>query len=176
MAGGSVLAAQMPALLATMDLACTAASEGAPMRVLDADLAQFTAAFAARILPTDHRPGAAEADVVRFIDMVFDTMPPFKGAAELVRTTQNEFEAAAGQPFVSLSPEEQDRHISGVEPGLTFGILQFLTVAGFLSHPLRGGNRNKVGWDLIGFDDRHAWQPPFGYYDAEVMNQAEAGA
>ncbi len=31
--------------------------------------------------------------------------------------------------------------------------------------PSYGGNRDKAGWHLIGFDDRHFWQPPFGYYD-----------
>jgi gluconate 2-dehydrogenase gamma chain len=171
-----VLAAQMPAFLATMDLACTAASEEAPLRVLGADLAGFVEAFTSRILPTDHRPGAAEADVVRFIDMVFDTMPPFQGAEEIVSTTKAGFEAEAGQSFVSLSPEEQDRHIAGVESEVTFGVLQFLTLAGFLTHPSRGGNQGKVGWDLIGFDDRHAWQPPFGYYDAQLINEAGTGA
>ena len=31
-----------------------------------------------------------------------------------------------------------------------------------------GGNRDRVGWKLIGFEDRMAYQPPFGYYDAHV--------
>jgi hypothetical protein len=34
--------------------------------------------------------------------------------------------------------------------------------------PVRGGNRDKAGWALIGFVDRHVWQPPFGYYDAVI--------
>jgi hypothetical protein len=31
--------------------------------------------------------------------------------------------------------------------------------------PAYGGNSDKVGWKLIGFEDRFAWQPPFGEYD-----------
>jgi hypothetical protein len=30
-----------------------------------------------------------------------------------------------------------------------------------------------MGWDLIGFDHRHAWAPPFGYYDADYMQRGE---
>lgn len=173
LAGGSVLAAQTPVLLATMDLACAAESRQAPLRVLDAELADFTRAFAARILPTDHRPGANEAGVVRFIDMVFDTMPSFAGADGLVRETMEELAASAGRPFADLSPERQDELIGTMETSVTFAVLQFLTVAGFVAHPSRGGNANKVGWQLMGFDDRHAWQPPFGYYDAQVMSGEE---
>jgi len=36
---------------------------------------------------------------------------------------------------------------------------------GFLASPAWGGNRDKVGWKLIGFEDAGAFQPPFGYYD-----------
>jgi hypothetical protein len=39
--------------------------------------------------------------------------------------------------------------------------------------PSWGGNRERAGWALLGFDNRHAWQPPFGYYDALAM--AEEG-
>jgi hypothetical protein len=32
-----------------------------------------------------------------------------------------------------------------------------------------GGNREQVGWSLIGFEGHHgAWTYPFGYYDAEA--------
>jgi hypothetical protein len=33
--------------------------------------------------------------------------------------------------------------------------------------PKYGGNRDHVGWQLIGFPDQHIFQPPFGYYDRE---------
>jgi gluconate 2-dehydrogenase gamma chain len=38
---------------------------------------------------------------------------------------------------------------------------------GFLGNPSYGGNRDRIGWKLIGFEDRMAYQPPFGYYDAQ---------
>ena len=33
--------------------------------------------------------------------------------------------------------------------------------------PEYGGNRDGVGWRMIGFVDEHAFQPPFGYYDRD---------
>jgi hypothetical protein len=33
--------------------------------------------------------------------------------------------------------------------------------------PKYGGNHDKAGWKLLGFEDRHVWQPPFGYYDKD---------
>jgi gluconate 2-dehydrogenase gamma chain len=176
LAGGSVLAAQMPALLATMDLACVAQDAGAPLRVFDPVLAEFVEAFAARIIPTDHRPGAREAGVVRFIDMVIDTMPPFAGADGLLRETMQQLADEAGEPFHLLSDERQDELLRNIESSDGFGVMQLLTVAGFLTHPKWGGNQGKVGWKLIGFDDRHVWAPPFGYYDAQLMESEGGGA
>jgi hypothetical protein len=36
---------------------------------------------------------------------------------------------------------------------------------GFFSNPQYGGNRDKMGWKLIGFEDAFVFQPPFGFYD-----------
>jgi hypothetical protein len=33
--------------------------------------------------------------------------------------------------------------------------------------PEYGGNRDGLGWTLIGFDAQHMFQPPFGYYDRD---------
>ena len=166
--GGSVIAANLPAFLATMDLACAAEAENAPFDTLLPDDVAFVEAVAARIIPTDHRPGAREAGVVRFIDMCLDTMPPFTGADALIRDLAEEL-GKEGEVH-TLDETRQDELLRGVENEPAFAVLQFLTVAGFLSHPSRGGNRGKVGWELIGFDDAHAFQAPFGHYDAEVTS------
>ena len=31
-----------------------------------------------------------------------------------------------------------------------------------------GGNANKSGWKLVGFDDKFSWAAPFGWYDRNV--------
>ncbi len=33
--------------------------------------------------------------------------------------------------------------------------------------PTYGGNRDGLGWKLIGFEAQHVFQPPFGYYDRD---------
>jgi hypothetical protein len=43
---------------------------------------------------------------------------------------------------------------------------QFTVIAMF-SDPKYGGNRNGLGWQLIGFQDQHVFSPPFGYYDRD---------
>lgn len=41
------------------------------------------------------------------------------------------------------------------------------TITGFLANPEYGGNTGKIGWKLIGFEDRFVWSAPFGWYDGE---------
>ncbi|MBV9087485.1 MAG: gluconate 2-dehydrogenase subunit 3 family protein, partial [Acidobacteriaceae bacterium] len=48
-----------------------------------------------------------------------------------------------------------------------FETVRIHTVLGFLSNPEHGGNHDKLGWKLIGFEDTFVYEPPFGYYDAE---------
>ena len=38
-------------------------------------------------------------------------------------------------------------------------------VLGLITNPEYGGNRDKLGWALIGFEDTYRYEPPFGYYD-----------
>ena len=40
-----------------------------------------------------------------------------------------------------------------------------MTMTGMFAHPEHGGNFGKIGWKLIGYEDRYSWVPPFGYYD-----------
>ena len=43
------------------------------------------------------------------------------------------------------------------------------TLGGFLIDPDsdRGGNRDGVGWKVIGREREHMFHPPFGYYDTD---------
>jgi len=51
-----------------------------------------------------------------------------------------------------------------VVPGLAQSLI---TLLGMFSAPMYGGNHESAGWQLIGFEDRHAFEPPFGYYDRD---------
>jgi len=47
-------------------------------------------------------------------------------------------------------------------------MLRGATVTGMFANPEYGGNANKAGWKLIGFDDRFSWAAPFGWYDSHA--------
>ncbi len=66
-----------------------------------------------------------------------------------------------GRAFDLLAEEEQDEVLHALEEGgielatapsrVFFGLLLRNTMEGFFSDPIYGGNREKVGWRLIGF-------------------------
>jgi gluconate 2-dehydrogenase gamma chain len=74
---------------------------------------------------------------------------------------------ASGAPaFATLSPADQDaylkalesepRDLGGVPSNVFFESLLELTIEGFFSDPVYGGNRDMVGWKLIGFPGAYA--------------------
>ena len=67
--------------------------------------------------------------------------------------------------IASLSDQRQMLLIRAIEKSDFFELLRTHTVMGFLGNPSYGGNRDKVGWKQIGFEDQMTYQHPFGYYD-----------
>jgi hypothetical protein len=49
--------------------------------------------------------------------------------------------------------------------GIFFSVIWEHTLLGFLVDPDGGGNRDYVGWKVIGRDPAHSFSPPFGEYD-----------
>jgi gluconate 2-dehydrogenase gamma chain len=150
-----------------------AARGGVTLQTLTPDQAAAVEAMTTRILPSvDGRPGAREAGVVRFVDRALATFNPegkplyAEGVADLNRR------AAAKQPgvsgFAALAPAQQDEVLRDIEQTPFFQAARFDTIVGAFGLPTWGGNRDHAGWRLIGFEHRPAFQPPFGYYDAEV--------
>jgi gluconate 2-dehydrogenase gamma chain len=167
-------------------------------------------AATARIIPTDHHPGAREAKVVRFIDrMLAGTQFIFPAAdgngflrmegleeeawRERIETRRTFYrdgireldalaEARHGHPFIDLDDDAQDavlEELSGAAKPARFALnddgvglggapagnqpvnedfLEFFpllvlnTRQGFYGDPVYGGNENRVGWGVIGFD------------------------
>ncbi|WP_066633911.1 gluconate 2-dehydrogenase subunit 3 family protein [Bordetella sp. H567] len=78
--------------------------------------------------------------------------------------------AKGGTPFEKRPPAEQDaylrdlqestRDLNGVPANVFFESLWALTVEGFLSDPVYGGNKDMVSWKMIGFPGAYAT-----YYD-----------
>lgn len=162
-AGLSLAGLSWSAVAAAAQSAATARVSGAEFVHLDAASAADIEAITARIIPTDDTPGAREAGVVWFVDQALaGFMAP---AAGLVAAGIAELNDAAGRRFSELPPDQQDALLGAHDETPYFGLLRFLTLAGMLSMPARGGNRDHVGWRLIGFEHRHVWTQPFGHYD-----------
>jgi gluconate 2-dehydrogenase gamma chain len=160
--GAGWLAVNWPAIAA-------AASQGAahPQTFANFSAAQARDldAMAAQIIPSDDTPGAREAGTVSFIDRALSS---FYGAhrADFLA----DYAAFAQQSptrFADLSPQQQIETLRRIESSRFFGALRFLTVLGFLASPSYGGNRERIGWHVIGFNDEHHFSPPFGYYDRD---------
>jgi len=172
---GTFLRLGAPALAAITQAACGARNEGTAFATLDVDDAGDLAAIAARILPTTDTPGADEAGVIHFIDQALgDAMA---GSLDFVLTELANLNTSLGGRFAELDAAAQDAALVEVEDGPFFSIIYVMTLFGFFAMSRYGGNRNHVGWKLIGFDGHHgAWQYPFGHYDAEAMrSDADAG-
>lgn len=177
LAGSGWLALNAPLLLAAGETAAERHAAGAAwLHLTDAEARGF-AAVADQVIPPDDLPGAAEAGVVHFIDtaledLMADMAPMLKdGLRDLDRrATEAQGRTAV---FADLPFSEQTALLQTVEQTPFFELMIFMTHCGMFAMPSWGGNRDRVGWALLGFDNRHAWQPPFGYYDAQDTEGGE---
>jgi gluconate 2-dehydrogenase gamma chain len=170
---GSLGSISWAAIAAAQEHAHHMVSGAAPARFefFDASTAVEIEAIASQILPSYDGPGAKEAGVAYFIDRALTTFDSEKqgdyrkGLPEIQSVRKQMFPASAS--IAALSSEQQVQLLRAVENSGFFEILRVHTVLGFLGHPNYGGNRGKVGWKYIGFEDRMSFQPPFGYYDQD---------
>jgi gluconate 2-dehydrogenase gamma chain len=165
------LAAHWPAILEADEVAQQAAA-GQPVKLLfftEAQAAEVDA-MASQIIPTDDTPGAHEARVVYFIDhglttFLKDSQPAYtQGLKDLQAKTQELFPGASR--FSALTGPQQIQVLTAIERTPFFTTVRNHTITGMFASPKHGGNYNKVGWELIGFEDTLNFKPPFGYYDA----------
>ncbi len=166
----------------------------------------------ARIIPTDHEPGASEAGAIDFLDRYLSGIdfvyakPDGSGFARLegkragawrqrveivrrkylegIEELNQRSRAEYGEDFAELAADQQDAILTMMErpvrdqerareeeqavagfappePALQqiaaevdldfFPLLVLHTRQGFLADPIYGGNRNRAGWDVIGF-------------------------
>jgi gluconate 2-dehydrogenase gamma chain len=129
------------------------------------------AAIAAQIVPSGEAPGAHEAHAVYFTDRALSTF--FAGWAADYRTGLADFQAKfhaahpAAASFAAASSDDQIAFLKTVDHTPFFEAERTLTLLGMFTSPKYGGNFQGSGWKLMGFEDRHIFAPPFGYYDAE---------
>jgi gluconate 2-dehydrogenase gamma chain len=142
-------------------------------------------ALSARIIPGDAGdPGAREAGAVVYIDRAlagaYDNLQPLyqSGVRELDQLCRERH----GKPFVQVGEAEQDavltdldvvvetlptEHGAHADGGATmhdarqarlayfFAVVREHVLQGFFCDPVYGGNRDTVGWRLVGFPGAH---------------------
>lgn len=151
--------------------AAAAASDGGGWKFLTDAEAADVEAISAQIIPSDETPGAREIGVTRFIDRALGScLAPLAagfraGLGEFASACRARHPGSTG--FAALAAAQKIEWLRSVETTPFFGLLQQLTVLGALTMPAYGGNRDGLGWQLIGFEDRHAFTPPFGDYDRD---------
>jgi gluconate 2-dehydrogenase gamma chain len=156
-----------PAIAGITQAACSARDSESTFAILDDEVAADLAAIAARILPTTDTPGATEAGVIHFFDQAL--AGEMQGQLGFLLQELGALNIANGQRFATLDEGAQDQALRTIDTGGFFQQLRTMTLFAFFAMGKYGGNKDNVGWDLLGFDGHHgAWTYPFGYYDAEV--------
>lgn len=159
--GGVVAGLQLPRPRALA--AATASNEP---EVLTPEEWATVEAMTARLVPTDHEPGAMEAGCVNFIDKALAN----EDAALRPLYTAGLFgvdavaRAEGGARFSALPAEKQDAVLRALEDGEAaswpaggptsrdfFAQVWQHTLWGFLAEPKYAGNRDFAGWRVLGY-------------------------
>ena len=128
-------------------------------------------ALTSQIVPSDATPGAREAGVTFFIDRGLGSFFSHWRAGFLDGLQQFQSACRTRCPdadrFAVLNAVRQIEFLRTVDSTPFFDQARLLTLCGMFSSQKYGGNRDGAGWKLIGFEDQHVFEPPFGYYDRD---------
>ena len=148
------------------ELLATRAAQGATsFSVFSLSEARQIQALSSAILPETETPGAAQADAVSFIDAALAGYDQHQlglyhqGLAEVVARTRQMFPPMT--KFSDLSETQQIAVLKSIEKTEFFGKLRTHTVLAYFGNP-------QFGWKLVGRDAAMHFEPPFGFYDAEI--------
>jgi len=125
---------------------------------LTADELTTLKAMVGRLIPTDDLgPGAVDAGAFIAMDQALTnrnkaTLPLYQGGLAALD------KAAGTGGFAALAPEKQDAILTDAEKGNLadapdgfFALIREHTLQGMFGDPVRGGNIDFAGWDLVGF-------------------------
>ena len=149
------------------------ASDAPPSKLatLSAAEAADVDAIANQIVPGGTSPGARDARVIYFIDSALGSffaaqLPGFRqGLTEFKSGYAARF--GADKPFAEAPEAQQIAWLATVDKTPFFTAVRRLTLLGLIALPKYGGNHDNIGWKLMGVEDNHFWEPPFGYYDKD---------
>jgi gluconate 2-dehydrogenase gamma chain len=115
-----------------------------------------------RVLPRDQDPGAVDANVPQYIDKMLqdpDLSQMRQDFVEGLNALDQRGQRLHQKGFAELTTEEKDALLTlfkdspdGTGEAHFYELLVTLTLEGFLGDPSYGGNKDKVGWALVGFD------------------------
>lgn len=147
-------------------LTALAAARGTGPISLDPAQWRCVEAICAELIPTDRDPGATEAGSVNFIDKALSAedaqaLPLYRAA---LADIDGLCRKAHGRIFAELESVQRQKILTEMEQGtlvgwtLTlarpqdfFATIRFHTLLGFIADPKHGGNKDYVGWKLMGF-------------------------
>ena len=138
----------------------------------DAASAAEIKAIASEIIPDNETPGAGRAGVIFFIDRALagydaDKQELYKRGLAATQAKRAEMFPQSSS-IAGLASQQRIALLKAIEKTEFFQQVRFHTILGFFGHPMHGGNRDMVGWKLIGVEHQMHYEPPFGYYDAEA--------
>ena len=146
--------------------AARAAAESSAPAVLSTFEWKTLEALTARVIPTDHQPGAREAHCVNFIDKALANedaaaVPLYKGG---LAALDGIAVARSKKSFADLEATQQDAILRDVDAGTAaewileqlpspvfFETARQHTIIAFLADPSYGGNRDYAGWKVSGY-------------------------
>jgi len=164
-ASAASAAAAVPGVLTEAAQAPAAPLRAEPLETLTQPEAETLEAVVARLIPTDSNgPGAREARAAHYIDRALGgTLAASREAYKSGLASLDAYaRQAKGSRFSQLSESDQDELLSALErnavpafgaPGAAafFNLVLNHTLQGTFGDPFYGGNRNFVGWDLLGY-------------------------
>ncbi len=123
--------------------------------------------IADRLIPTDELgPGALPAGAVEYVGQALagddaHLLPAYVAGLSSLDATARE---RHGQAFADIEPAEQDALLADLERGTSsafFELLRRQVFEGMFGDPSYGGNRDRAGWTLLGYDGPQAvWTEP----------------
>lgn len=159
----------MLASLCWSELLAARAAHGAPsFAVLSPVEAAEIVALSSAILPETDTPGAEQAGAVHFIDAALagfdrDQLAVYRhGLADVASRSRQMLPPATR--FSSLSATQQTAVLKSIEKTEFFEKLRTHTILAYFGNP-------QFGWKLLGRDPAMHFEPPFGFYDAEIKAQ-----
>jgi gluconate 2-dehydrogenase gamma chain len=136
-------------------------------------------AIAGRIMPATDTPGAIEAGSADYIDIALAN--PYKSQLAHYQRALAELEkhcgAALGKSFTVLDEHQQDDVLEQLDAGKIaevndgkqfFELIRRHVLEGFFCEPHYGGNKDMIGWKLVGFPGQQ-----YGYPDPYINKKID---